>query len=238
MLWYVKVMWSSSRFTATSQKQCELNRRYSMLQYIDFMRWVDSRRGNESVCPCSFECSWCKCGCCTEGRRGRTGVAHWLSLPLPCGKKPPELHEGSSDPTAAPLESEEQMRPTRHIVCASRKSVLCGRGFFNDTKVLLSQLTIMDEEQSSFESARFPTISFHHLFVQISASSRRICTHPWFSLLITDAYNFFFFFTLTRRFSQHLRESTDYPHVGNKEVISAAIKGAQCFSMCSATFQS
>lgn len=85
--------------------------------------------------------------------------------------------------------------PTRHIVCASRKSVLCGRGFFNDTKVLLSQLTIMDEEQSSFQSARFPTISFHHLFVQISASSRRICTHPWFSLLITDAYNFFFFYS-------------------------------------------
>lgn len=31
-----------------------------------------------------------------------------------------------------------------------------------------------------------------------------------------------------RRFSQHLRESADYTHVGHKEAISAAIKGAPC----------
>lgn len=57
------------------------------------------------------ECSYRKFGCIAEVARGRTELAHWLSLPSPRGKTPPALHDSSSDPTAAPLKPEQPIRP-------------------------------------------------------------------------------------------------------------------------------
>lgn len=49
------------------------------------------------------ECSYCTFGCFAEVARGRAELAHRLSLPSLRGKKPPALHDSSSDPTTASL---------------------------------------------------------------------------------------------------------------------------------------
>lgn len=188
--------------------------------------------------------SYRKFGGDTEVARGRGELAHWLSLPSPRGKKPPALHDSSSDPTAAPLKPERPIRPClpdrfgfpkdaeelnklhrgdvwkrpyiRSLASwTGRESVLGLSGFFDDTKpcpwFLLSSLNSL----------------FHIRFANI------LVFYCWLLM-----HTVLFFFTLKRIFSRHLRESADYPQVGNKEAPLGCDQRDPMFAAHSANFKS
>lgn len=144
--------------------------------------------------------SYRKFGGDTEVARGRGELPHWLSLPSPRGKKPPALHDSSSDPTAAPLKPEQPIRP-----CLPDRF-----GFPKDAEELnklyrgdvwkrphIRSLALLDREGVSFGFKRLfwwqKTLSMIPAFFPEFSLSHQICKHSCFLLLITDACSFFFY---------------------------------------------
>lgn len=194
MLWYLRILWSSSRFW------------FKIYCHIAVAVWIIQQIWCYTVTLCAGLTPGVKMNPCTLvlGSAARVNLAsvprvHEVTLGSRIDsvchcrveKKPPELHVGSSvsHRSASGIRGANALHLPRHLrrlriwifkprrsyhpeMCrnyankrAGRKSVLCGSGFFfNDTKGLLSQLTMMDE-------GSFPFLT--RVFKRLLS-----CTHP------------------------------------------------------------
>lgn len=120
MLWYLRILWSSNRFW------------FKIYCHIAVAVWIKQQIWCYTVTlyagltpgvkmnPCTLVlCSVARVNLAFVRRVHEVTLGSRIDSVCHCRveKKPPELHVGSSDPTAVPLESEEPMRCICHVIC-------------------------------------------------------------------------------------------------------------------------